>query len=182
MLTRTGSVSLMPSDEDLSTARADERFRQFGWPKLRARLFHALFLMRRPMTLGARGVIYDAARNTVLLIRHTYVPGWQIPGGGVEPGETMLEALTRELQEEGNIEISAPPRLLSLHFNRQASRRDHVAVYLVTEFRQTAPFVPNREIAEAAFFEIGDLPEETTPATRRRIREALQGAQVSPFW
>ncbi|MCB1471105.1 MAG: NUDIX domain-containing protein [Rhizobiaceae bacterium] len=134
------------------------------------------------MTLGARGVVYDRARNAVLLIRHTYVPGWQIPGGGVEPGETMLEALTRELREEGNIEISAPPKLMSVHFNRHASRRDHVGVYLVTDFHQTAPIVPNREIAEAEFFEIGKFPKDTTSGTRRRINEAIFGAPQSPFW
>lgn len=172
----------MSSDEDLSAERFDERSHQYGWPRLRARLFHLLFLLRRPMTLGARGVIYDRDRNAVFLIRHTYVPGWQIPGGGVEAGETILEALTRELHEEGNIELSAPPKLMSMHFNKQASRRDHVAVYLVTDFRQTAPFVPNREIAEAAFFELGKLPEGTTVGTRRRIQEALQGTAISPFW
>lgn len=172
----------MASDEDLTEERFDDRFRQFGWPKLRARLFHLAFLLRRPMTLGARGVVYDPARNAVLLIRHTYVPGWQIPGGGVESGETTLEALARELREEGNIELSGPPKLISMHFNRQASRRDHVAVYLVTDFRQTAPFVPNREIAEAAFFEIGNLPDDTTSGTRRRIEEALSGVPASPFW
>lgn len=170
------------SDKELTAVPPEGRFRQVGWPKMRARLFHTLFLLRRPMTLGARGVVYDRARNAVLLIRHTYVPGWQIPGGGVEPGETVLEALTRELREEGNIEISGPPRLMSMHFNRHASRRDHVAVYLVTDFHQTAPFVPNREIAEAVFFEVGNLPEETTEGTRQRIDEALTGTPASPFW
>jgi ADP-ribose pyrophosphatase YjhB (NUDIX family) len=172
----------MTSDKELTDDLPEVGFRQVGWPRLRARLFHLLFLLRRPMTLGARGVVYDRARNAVLLIRHTYVPGWQIPGGGVEPGETILEALTRELREEGNIELSGPPKLISMHFNRHASRRDHVAVFLVTDFRQTAPLVPNREIAEAVFYEIGNLPEGTTAGTRQRIEEALSGVPASPFW
>lgn len=172
----------MDSDGKFIEDEFDDRFRQFGWPKIRARLFHTLFLIRRPMTLGARGVVYDQARNAVFLIRHTYVPGWQIPGGGVEPGETMLEALERELREEGNIELLGPPRLMSMHFNRHASRRDHVAVYLVTDFRQTAPIIPNNEIAEADFFEIDSLPDHTTAGTRRRIREAIAGEPASPFW
>ena len=63
-------------------------FRQTGWPGLRARLFHLYFLIRRPLTLGVRAVIHDREANAILLIRHTYVPGWQLPGGGVEVGET----------------------------------------------------------------------------------------------
>jgi len=157
-------------------------FRQTGWPGLRARLFHVYFLLRRPMTLGARGVVFDEKANAVFLIEHTYVPGWQLPGGGVETGETMLEALTRELAEEGNIEVTGPPVLKSVHHNRHASRRDHVAVYLVTEFRQTAPKMPDREIKGAGFFPLDALPENVTPGTRRRIEEAFGGVAASALW
>jgi ADP-ribose pyrophosphatase YjhB (NUDIX family) len=164
------------------TRETEEEFRQHGWPGLRARLFHLYFLARRPMTLGVRGVVHDRTRKTVFLIEHTYVPGWQLPGGGVELDETMAEALARELIEEGNIELRAPPILMSVHHNRHASRRDHVGVFLVEDFVQTAPRLPDREIARAGFFPIDDLPKRTTPGTRRRIEEVLQGAAVSPWW
>jgi ADP-ribose pyrophosphatase YjhB (NUDIX family) len=157
-------------------------FRQTGWAGLRARLFHFYFVMRRPMTLGARGLVHDAASSSIFLIRHTYVPGWQLPGGGVEAGETMEEALARELFEEGNIELSGPPMLRSLHFNARSSRRDHVGFYLVTAFRQSGPRMPDREIAEARFFPLDALPEATTPATLRRIREVFEGVEVSKYW
>lgn len=150
--------------------------------RLRVKLFHLWFLLRRPMTLGARGVVFDAERRAVLLVRHTYVAGWQLPGGGVEPGETMETALERELSEEGNIVLTGPPVLKSIHFNRQASRRDHVAVYLVTEFHQTGAHVPDGEIAEARFFSLDTLPEGTTGATRRRLAEIFDGLAVSPEW
>ncbi|MHB2264068.1 NUDIX domain-containing protein [Aliihoeflea sp. PC F10.4] len=149
---------------------------------LRVKLFHGWFLLRRPMTLGVRGIVHDAAAGTVFLIRHTYIDGWQFPGGGVEVGETMRLSLERELAEEGNIEMTDEPRLISIHLNRQASQRDHVALYLVSAYRQTAPKLPDHEIAEAGFFPLDALPEETTPATRRRLAEVFGGAAADLHW
>lgn len=134
------------------------------------------------MTFGVRGLVYDADQNSVFLIRHTYVPGWQLPGGGVEVGETALEAVEREVFEECSIEITGPPVLKSIHFNRQSSRRDHVALYLIQTFRQVAPKLPDREIAEAGFFPLDRLPDATTPATLRRLAEVFRYEPASPYW
>jgi ADP-ribose pyrophosphatase YjhB (NUDIX family) len=149
--------------------------------RLRLRLFHLWFVLARPMTLGVRALVIDAAGG-VLLVRHTYVSGWHLPGGGVEKGETALDALTRELQEEGNIALDEEPRLHGLFFNRRVSPRDHVAVYVVRRFRQSAPHAPDREIAEARFFPRDALPDGVTEATRARLAEALDGAPVAPIW
>jgi len=160
----------------------EKAFRQTGWAGFRAKLFHLYFLLRRPMTLGVRGLVYDRQTNAVFLIRHTYVPGWHLPGGGVEVDETLEKALEREFFEEGNIAFTAPPRLKSMHFNRRASRRDHVGFYLIEDFVQSAPKVPDREIAESGFFPLDKLPEGITPATLRRIAEVFDGAEPSPYW
>ncbi|WP_027058442.1 NUDIX domain-containing protein [Mesorhizobium loti] len=164
------------------TDDAEAAFRQTGWPGLRARLFHLYFLLRRPMTLGVRGLIHDTASNSIFLIRHTYVPGWQLPGGGVEVGETMADALARELVEECNIALTGPPVLKSMHFNRRSSRRDHVGFYLIEHFSQTTSKLPDHEIAEAGFFPLDRLPEGTTPATLRRIAEIFDGKPTSAYW
>jgi ADP-ribose pyrophosphatase YjhB (NUDIX family) len=150
--------------------------------RLRGRLFHLWFLLRRPMTLGVRALIVNEAEGSVFLVRHTYVAGWQLPGGGVETGETLVEALRHELVEECNIEMRGPPHLAAMYHNRAASRRDHVALYVVSDFHQTGPKRPDREIAEAAFFRLDALPEGTTRATRARLAEQFEGRARSPYW
>lgn len=136
---------------------------------------------QRPMTLGVRGLVIDPD-NRVLLVRHTYIPGFYLPGGGVEAGETLIEALNRELSEEANVRIEEPPELFGVYLNRRVSLRDHVALYVVRSFRHEGPLSPNYEIAEADFFALDALPRETTQATRARLAEALEKAAISPYW
>jgi ADP-ribose pyrophosphatase YjhB (NUDIX family) len=133
------------------------------------------------MTLGVRGVVLDD-RNQVFLIRHTYVPGWHLPGGGVETGETALDALGRELREEACITIDETPRLFGVFFNNRISRRDHVLVYVIRRFTVLEVKRPDREIAEAGFFPLDRLPDGTTGATRNRLAEILEGQPPSAKW
>ena len=149
--------------------------------RLRQRFFHLFFVMTRPMTLGVRAAVFDA-EGRVFLVRHTYVPGWHFPGGGVERGETLPDALARELAEEGNIALQEEPRLHGLFFNGASSPRDHVALYIVRRFIQSAPRAPDREIAEAGFFARDALPEGTSRATQARLTEILDGAALSRLW
>jgi 8-oxo-dGTP pyrophosphatase MutT (NUDIX family) len=149
-------------------------------PQLR-RAFHLYWRMARGMTLGARGVVLDGD-NKVFLVRHSYVAGWHLPGGGVEVGETFLEALRRELVEEGRIELTGEPVLHGLFFNGHVSRRDHVAVYVVRQYRQDRLPAPNHEIVECGFYDAAALPAETTRGTRLRIAEVLDGAVPIATW
>ena len=102
--------------------------------------------------------------------------------GGVETGETILTALERELREEGDIELTEPPVFHAVYFNQRASRRDHVALYIVRSFRQTAPPQPNREIVAHGFFATDALPADTARATRERIAEVLTGRPPAQIW
>ena len=149
-------------------------------PLLR-RTFHLYWRFARGMTLGVRAVVLDSD-NRVFLVRHSYVEGWHLPGGGVEVGETFRDALTRELMEEGRIELLEEPALHGVFLNRHVSRRDHVAVYLVRRFRQDRLPDPNREITACGFFELGALPAGTTQGTRLRISEVLEGRAPIATW
>lgn len=156
------------------------RLRRVLEPVIR-RGMHFYWRFSRAATLGARAMVIDGA-GRIFLIKHTYVHRWHLPGGGVETGETLLEALTRELAEEGNIQLGAAPQLYSVYFNRRTSRRDHVALFIVRDFRQDGNPKPNHEIAEHAFFPIDALPEDASRATRARVAEVFGGAAISELW
>jgi len=145
------------------------------------RLLHAYWRFARGLTLGVRGLVIDGA-GRIFLVKHSYVAGWHLPGGGVEAGETLATALARELREEGNIELGGAPVLFAVYFNRRISRRDHVALYVVHSFHQRAAPQPNSEIVAHGFFTPDALPPDTSRATRERIAEVLNGRSVSEIW
>jgi ADP-ribose pyrophosphatase YjhB (NUDIX family) len=149
-------------------------------PVLR-RIFHLYWRFARGMTLGVRAVVLDGD-NGVFLVKHSYVSGWHLPGGGVEVGESFRDALGRELMEEGRIELLGEPVLHGLFFNSHVSRRDHVAVYVVRHFHQDRLPEANREIVACGFFAASALPPETTAGTRLRISEVLDGKAPNTAW
>ena len=145
------------------------------------RVFHLYWRFARGMTLGVRVLVLDP-QGRVFLVKHSYVSGWHLPGGGVEVGETALDAMRRELEEEGNITFDEPPLLHGVFYNRHVSRRDHVVVYVVRNFHQAAKPAPNHEIVDCGFFDVNALPEGTTRGTQRRIMEVVGGAPISLDW
>ncbi|HEY3812546.1 MAG TPA: NUDIX domain-containing protein [Caulobacteraceae bacterium] len=143
-------------------------------------LFFTFARLKRGMTLGVRAVVTDET-GRVLLVEHTYVPGWHLPGGGVERGETAETAIVRELQEEAGVEPTSPPRLISIHSNETAFRGDHVLVYRVDAWREVASSAQG-EILRRDFFAPDALPHDVTAGTRRRIAEALGADNATPHW
>jgi ADP-ribose pyrophosphatase YjhB (NUDIX family) len=145
------------------------------------RLFMWGAMITRGATLGVRAIVVDKSNN-IVLVRHTYVPGWYLPGGGVERGESMLTSLKRELLEEANVRLTSEPELIGVYLNMKTSRQDHVALYLCREWEQDAVPKPNMEIAECKIFPLNDLPEEITQSTRARLTEVFEKGSKSEFW
>ncbi|MEI6557497.1 MAG: NUDIX domain-containing protein [Rhodospirillaceae bacterium] len=134
----------------------------------------------RPLTVGVRAVVTDG-EGRVLLVRHSYLSGWHLPGGRVGKGETAAMAAARELGEETGLAVLGPPRLLGLYGRFGHGGSDHIAVYVV-EHWAGALCPDGLEVAEAGFFALGHLPEGTTQATLRRLREYRGLAATPDHW
>jgi ADP-ribose pyrophosphatase YjhB (NUDIX family) len=137
--------------------------------------------LTRGLTLGAQGAVIDGEER-VLLVRHTYRPGWHFPGGGVERRETVEEALARELQEETGVLVTGKPELFGVYANFHVLPSDHVALFVVRQWQQPRIPPPSREIAEQGFFAKDALPREINESTHARIRELFDGRTRNPLW
>lgn len=143
-------------------------------------LFRLYARTLRGLTLGVRGLVVNEG-GQVLLVKHTYLPGWYMPGGGVEYGETAEEALARELIEEAGVRMTGRASLVSFHSNHVKMPGDHVLIYRVGAWEACEP-TQRGEIEEIAWFASDALPDDVTPATRRRLTEALRGEEPHPHW
>ncbi len=142
-------------------------------------LLQPYFRLARGQTLGVRGVVRDE-NGCFLLVRHSYAPGWMFPGGGVDHGESLEHAVTRELREETGVHARGRPRLISVHTNFKHFRGDHVALFVIDRWDRED--TSSLEIAELGFYPLDDLPEGTTGGTKRRIAEIINGGPSAPDW
>lgn len=138
-------------------------------------------LLVRGMTMGVR-VIATNAQGQVLLVRHGYTPGWHLPGGGVDRGETMEDAARREVEEETGHRVEGAITLRGMAYNNSLWRGDHVGVYVAHALVKEREIKPGFEIAEMGFFALDDLPEDTTKGTRARLTEWQDGRDVDDHW
>jgi 8-oxo-dGTP pyrophosphatase MutT (NUDIX family) len=134
--------------------------------------------VRRPTTLGVRCLVVRG--GDVLLVRHTYAPWWYLPGGGVRRGESFVAAARREVLEETGLRVDGL-RPLGVYLNRREGKIDHVVVFLA-DAPESAPQPDQAEVRDARFFRLDDPPADTSPATRRRLAEHLNGQMPAEEW
>ena len=154
-------------------------------PKLTQLLIHILVIVRCPYVVGVRVLVRNQA-GSVLLVRHSYIPGWYFPGGGVDKGEIMAQAACRELREETGIECVGIPVLKGIYLNKSGLGRDHIGFFEAAEWRPATNYLKtSKEISEARFFPMDQLPKELTASTARRLAELRAGNLGNPeegYW
>lgn len=132
-----------------------------------------------PSVFGATAIVEDG-EGRILLVRHSYIGGWQLPGGGVASGEPPELAVVRELEEEVGLAESMPPEFIALYSRKILWIANVITLYRVRNAR--IDFKPNFEVREAKFFDPAVLPDGTTGATRRRLAEFYGKVPRTPYW
>jgi ADP-ribose pyrophosphatase YjhB (NUDIX family) len=124
----------------------------------------------RPVTVGVRIVLIRSGQ--VLLIRHSYIKGWYLPGGGLKRGETLEAAARREALEEAGANLGQVS-LMGIYSKLERVKSDHNAVFVCTDFQWEDKH--DAEVAEVKFFPLTALPEDLRAGQRRRIEEYTRG-------
>lgn len=129
---------------------------------------------------GTSAIIFNAERNKVLLTRRTDNGLWCLPGGAIDPGESVAEACVREVLEETHLEAEVV-RLVGVY-----SDPDQLVVYpdgnkahilaLSFEVRVTGGELGlSSETTEAGYFDLAAVDSmEILGNHARRIRDALE--------
>ncbi|HUS61020.1 MAG TPA: NUDIX domain-containing protein [Acidimicrobiales bacterium] len=152
--------------------------------RLYQRVMSVVWKVFKPTTVGVRGIVRDPD-GKVVLVRHTYLSGWHLPGGGVKRRETIDQAVRRELREEVGVEVGEGEdalHILGAYTFATEGKQDHIAVFVVDLWSPIEAHKPSFEIAERRAFALDALPEGTTPATRRRLRELTGEDRVRFLW
>jgi 8-oxo-dGTP pyrophosphatase MutT (NUDIX family) len=146
------------------------------WIRLLYLAFRAYCFVFRPVRTGVRVMLIREGR--VLLVRQTYVPGWFMPGGGVQRGETLDQAARREAFEETGAELGRV-RLVGAYTNFAEWKTDHNLLFHCSDFKFTGD--ADAEIAEVRAFPLDELPGDLWPGHRRRLEEYRAGIEAPPF-
>lgn len=130
----------------------------------------------RPIRMGVRVVMIE--NDQVWLIRHTYLDGWFLPGGGLNKWESLDQAARREAREETGAELGEIS-LVGVFTSYAQWKTDHTSVFLCKDFKFIGK--SDAEIAEMCAFSLDQLPPETYHLHRDVLEKYHTGNIQSNF-
>ena len=133
--------------------------------------------MDRPVTdLPNAASVAIVRESKVLLIKRAYAPyqqQWTLPGGRIEPGETIEQCAIREVQEELNITIRNPRAVMEQTLGREGTFR--LAVFATRDF--SGVLRASDEIADHKWIDPSAL---IALRTTSRLDDVLVNALAAP--
>ena len=120
--------------------------------------------------VAVSALLFDEHR--VLLAHRRDIDWWNLPGGGMELGETVEEAVKREVREETGLEVEVE-QLVGVYSKPQ--KQEVVLTFLCRKVGGV--LTETQESRECCYFAPDDLPVNTLPKHRQRIQDALLGQE-----
>jgi 8-oxo-dGTP diphosphatase len=120
--------------------------------------------------IGVSGLLFDQSR--ILLAHRRDIDWWNLPGGGMELGETVEDAVKREFLEETGLEVEVE-QLVGVYSKPQ--KQEVVLAFLCRKIGGV--LTETEESRECRYFALNDLPVNTLPKHRQRIQDALLGQE-----
>jgi NADH pyrophosphatase NudC (nudix superfamily) len=118
------------------------------------------WFITRPTTQGVRCLITN--EDKVLLIKHTYGSILKTTvGGGVKKGETLEQAVIREVKEETGINLN-DVMMVGVVMHKEEFKNDTINVF-IAETETTDLILDRSEILEADWYPLSNLPNDTSP-------------------
>ncbi len=130
--------------------------------------------MARPRM--ASGAVFFDAEGRVLLVRPSYKPMWEIPGGYIETGESPLAACRREVEEELGITPTIGPLLVTDWAPSPAEGDKVLYVFDGGELsadEAASIKLASDELLAAQFHPVAALDQLLIPRLARRVKQAV---------
>ena len=131
---------------------------------------------------GAQAIVLRG--NEVLLVKTTYRPYWEFPGGKIEAYEAPESTAIRETKEEAHVFIKRLERKLGTYTERRAYTTITIHVYIAGDWEELPLWQPSLEIGDRRFFPLSALPPDLSPKTAKRLSEYQSGnmREFSETW
>jgi len=127
--------------------------------------------------LGAAAIILNE-QDSVLLVKHSYGRlNWELPGGGNEEGESIVETVLREVREETGLQVIAV-HTSGIYYEPETGMHHFVFWCRPQDGTFSDLHIDNDEITECVFWSPDALPRPISDFTVRRITDGISGIRL----
>ncbi len=125
-------------------------------------------IMQPQFTIGTFGIIFDKHKRVLLCHRRDH-DLWNLPGGGLESGESPWDGVLREVKEETGLKVEVS-KLAGIY---SKPGKDNICFSFVCKV-SGGKITLNAEADKIEYFALNKIPSNTAPKQVERIRDVVK--------